>query len=160
VTHAGRVIGTVWGLFGVVLVSGLTATLASQLTAHQLAPTVHGPDDLPKVRVAVVEHTAGVRYTDRHGIKRKTFPDVDQALTALDRDEVDVVINDAPSLAYAGENAHPHIRVLPGTFLNHGYAFGMRPDAPYRHELNRALLKVTSDDAFRSLIAHYLGQAD
>jgi ABC-type amino acid transport substrate-binding protein len=159
-TRAGRVLGTVWGVCGVVLVSGLTAMLASQLTAHKLAPSVRGPDDLPRVRVGVVEHTASVRYANQHGLRRKQFVELDEALSALDRGDVDVVIEDAPNLQYFANTSHPHVRVLPGTFLNHGYAFGLRPDSPLRHDINRALLKVANSDAFRSLLATYLGTAD
>jgi ABC-type amino acid transport substrate-binding protein len=159
-THAGRVLGTIWGLCGVVLVSGLTATLASQLTAQKLSPAVRGPDDLPRVRVAVVEHTAGVRFTDRRGLRRRTFVDLDQALSALDRGEVDAVIEDAPNLLYFAQTSHPRARVLPGTFLNHGYSFGLRADSPIRRDFNRAMLKVTNGDAWRSLLASYLGSAD
>ena len=139
--------------------SGLTATLASQLTAQKLAPTVRGPDDLPRVRVAVIEHTASVRFADRRGLRRRTFAELDQALAALERGEVDAVIEDAPNLQYFANTSHPHIRVLPGTFLNHGYAFGLRPDSSLRHDFNRAMLKVTNSDAC-SLLANYLGSAD
>jgi polar amino acid transport system substrate-binding protein len=159
-TRAGRVLGTVWGLCGVVLVSGLTATLASQLTAQKLAPSVRGPDDLPRVRVGVVDHTAGPRYADRRGFRRRTFVDLDQALSALDRGEVDAVVDDAPNLQFFATTTHPKIRVLPGTFLNHGIAFGLRPNSPLRSEFNRAMLKVTNSDAWRSVLAGYLGSAD
>lgn len=159
-TRAGRILGTLWGVCGVVLVSGLTASLASQLTAHRLAPSVRGPDDLPRVRVAIVDHTRGVRYCDRRGIRRRAFRTLEAALAALEHGEVDAVVDDAPDLSYAQQNSHPHIHVLPGTFMNAGAAFGLRPDSPLRHDFNRALLKVTASDAWRSVVASYLGQAE
>jgi len=159
-TRSGRVLGTVWGLAGVVLVSSLTANLSSQLTARQLAYTVRGPDDLMRVKVAVVDHTAGKKYCDRRGIRRTVYDNLDAAFDALDRKEVEAVIEDAPNLLYAAQNTRPQVRVLPGTFANHGYAFGLRPESPIRRELNVALLKVTSGDAFRSLLVSYLGPSD
>jgi ABC-type amino acid transport substrate-binding protein len=159
-TRGGRVLGTVWGLCGVVLVSGLTATLASQLTAQKLAPSVRGPDDLPHSRVGIVEHTAGVRYADRRGLRHRRFPNLDAALSALDRGDVDAVLDDAPNLLYFATTTHPKIRVLPGTFLNHGIAFGLQHGSPLRPDINRAMLKVTSSDAWRSLLVTYLGSAE
>ena len=159
-TRAGRILGTVWGLFGVVLVSGLTANLAAQLTARRMATTVKGPEDLPRVRVGVVEHTAGRTFCDRRGIARVEFPSLDQALTALDEHKLDAVLDDAPNLAFALKRGHDHLVVLPGTFANHNYAFGLQQDSPLRKELNAALLKAITADSWPSLLASYLGKVD
>jgi ABC-type amino acid transport substrate-binding protein len=159
-TRAGRVLGTIWGLFGVVLVSGLTANLAAQLTAQRLAPTVRGPEDLPRVRVGVVVHTAGRKFCDRRGIHRNEYENLDLALSALERHELDAVVADLPDLTYQTQAAHAHVQVLAGTFANHNYAFGLQPDSPIRKEFNTALLKVTYGDQWPSLLAQFLGRAD
>ena len=159
-TRAGRILGTVWGLFGVVLVSGLTANLAAQLTARRMATTVKGPEDLPRVRVGVVEHTAGRTFCDRRGIARVEFPSLDQALAALDEHKLDAVLDDAPNLAFALKRGHDHVVVLPGTFANHNYAFGLQLDSPLRKEINAAILKAITADSWPSLLASYLGKVD
>jgi ABC-type amino acid transport substrate-binding protein len=158
-TRAGRILGTIWGLFGVVFISGLTANLASQFTVQKLATAIRGPDDLPRARLAVIYKSAGVRYADRRGLRRTVFDDVDAALAALERGEVDCVVEDLPILAYGAGHGHPKTRVLPGTFENHGYAFGLRIDSPYRRDINRALLKAIASDDWRALLASYLGPA-
>jgi len=159
-TRAGRVLGTVWGLFGVVMVSGLTANLAAQLTARRLEASVRGPGDLARVRVAVIEHTAGRKFCDRRGIARIELPSLADALDALDQGKVDAVVDDAPNISYALAHAHDKITILPGTFANHGYAFGLQRDSPLRHEFNAALLKATAADSWTSLLVSYLGKVD
>jgi ABC-type amino acid transport substrate-binding protein len=160
-TRAGRVLGTIWGLFGVVMVSGLTANLAAQLTAQRLAPSVRGPEDLPRVRVGVITHTAGRKFCDARGIRRIEYDNLELALGALERHDLDAVVDDAPNLAFATtQGAHPRVQVLAGTFANHNYAFGLQPDSPLRKEFNAALIKVTWSDQWSSLLAQYLGRSD
>jgi ABC-type amino acid transport substrate-binding protein len=159
-TRAGRVLGTIWGLFGVVMVSGLTANLAAQLTARRLDTSIHGPQDLPRVRVGVIEHTAGRKFCDRRGIARTEYATLEDSLLALDAGKVDAVVDDTPNIQYAMKGAHPHSVILPGAFAMHGYAFGLMPDSTLRKEFNVALLKVTNGDSWPSVLASYLGKAD
>ena len=159
-TLAGRVLGTVWGLCALVMVSSLTANLAAQLTVRQLQTPIHGPGDLPKVRVGVMEHTAAPRFCDRRGISRVEFPSLEDALVALDDGSVDAVLGDAPNLAFALERGHAHLVLVPGTFANRTIAFGLMPGSPLRHEFNAALLKATEADSFTSLLVSYLGRVN
>ena len=149
-----------WGLFGVVMVSGLTANMAAQLTARRLEASVHGAGDLPRVRVAVVEHTAGRKFCDRRGIARVELPTLADAIDQLEAGKVDAVVDDAPNLAYALARGHERVTLLPGTFANHGYAFGLPHDSPIRREFNAALLKATAADSWTSLLVSYLGKVD
>jgi len=158
VSRGGRVLGTIWGLFGVVLVSGLTANLAAQLTARRLQPSVKGAEDLPRVRVGVIEHTAGRKFCDKRGIARIQFASLEDALVALDQGKLDAVLDDAPNLAFALARGHSHAIVLPGTLANHDYAFGLRPDSALRHQINAALLETIATDAWTSTLASYLGK--
>ena len=157
-TFGGRVLGTVWGLCALVLVSGLTATLAAQLTVRQLATPIRGAADLPTVRVGVMEHTAAPRFCDRRGIARVEYASVEEALVALEAGEVEAVLADAPNLAFALGRGHAHLVVVPGTFSPRTIAFGLVPGSPLRHDFNAALLKATEADSFTSLLVSYLGR--
>jgi ABC-type amino acid transport substrate-binding protein len=157
-TRGARILGTVWGLFGVVLVSGLTANLAAQLTARRLAPSVRGVEDLPRVRVGIVEHTAGKRFCDKRGIARTTYKTVEDALRALERGELDAVLDDLPDISYAFAHGDYHSIVLPGTVANHDYTFGLRPNSALRQEFNAALVKEITSETWTSTLASYLGK--
>jgi ABC-type amino acid transport substrate-binding protein len=159
-TRAGRVLGTVWGLFGVVMVSGLTANLAAQLTARRMDTSIHGPGDLSRVSVGVVAHTAGRKFCDHRGIVRTEYATLEDALVGIETGKVDAVVDDTPNIQYMLKGAHPHVVILPGTFAMHGYAFGFMPDGTLRKEFNAALLKVTYGDSWSSILASYLGKAD
>lgn len=50
--------------------------------------------------------------------------------------------------------------MLPGTFQNHGYAFGLKPGSTLRESLNRTLLKLSEEEQLRPIFVRYLGTAD
>ena len=158
-TRGGRVLGILWAFFGILLVAGVTAHLASSMTLDRLEGKVGGPDDLPKVRVGAVKPSSGFRYLERRGIvPAHVYPDVEQALAGLAAGELDAVVFEAPILRYQQRRAFAdRVVVLPGTFDNHGYGFGLTAGSPHRELIDRAVLRISGSDAFRGLLTTYLG---
>jgi ABC-type amino acid transport substrate-binding protein len=159
-SRGGRVLGTMWGLFGLVFVTGLTANLSSRLTVDQLATTIKGPEDLVRLDVGTVDHSSAQKFCEQRGLLHRTYPDSAAAMNALAAGQVDAVVYEAPVLAYDVATVHKQLRVLNGTFANHGYAFGLRQDSPLRKDFNRALLAFTTSDEFATVLARYLGRGD
>ncbi len=159
-TRAGRVLGIFWALFGLLLISGLTAQLSSQLTVGELQASVNGPDDLPKVRVGTVKPSQGFRYCEKRGLPCKTYEDAEKALAGLAAGEVAAIVYEAPILQYLTTTKYAgKVRVLPGTFDNHGYGFALRVGSPLLRPLDLALLRYTATDAWTAQMASYLGGA-
>jgi polar amino acid transport system substrate-binding protein len=157
-TRLGRAFGILWACLGVLFVSALTAQISSQLTVSAIESSIHGPDDLAHVRVGTVQLSAGWRFCERRGLSCEQYPDAAAAMNALANNEVDALVYEAPILQYLAANQHAGaVDVLPGTFDNHGYAFGLHEGSPLREPINRALLEFAASDAFRGLLSHYLG---
>jgi ABC-type amino acid transport substrate-binding protein len=158
-TRAGRVLQIFWALFGLLLISGLTAQLSSQLTVGELEAKVNGPDDLPKVKVGTVKPSQGARYCERRGLVCKGYDDADAALTGLEKGEVAAIVYEAPILQYFATSKHQQVKVLPGTFDNHGYGFALKIGSPIYRKLDLALLTYTASEAWSAQMANYLGAA-
>src|SRR6185503_19376681 len=107
-------------------VSALTAQISSQLTVSAIESSIHGPDDLPHVRVGTVQLSAGWKFCERRGLVCKQYPDATAAMTAVAKNEVDALVYEAPILQYIAANQHAgEVDVLQGNFATHGYAFGL-----------------------------------
>jgi ABC-type amino acid transport substrate-binding protein len=158
-TTAGRLLSIAWAGFGVIVLSALTAQLSSQLTLTGLDSAVSGPEDLPRVKVGTVYPSAGWRYCERRGMSCRKYKDAEEAVGALDRGEVDALVYEAPILKYWAATKWPEVQILPGTFDNHGYGFGLAEDFAKREEVNLELLQYVATDDFRSLMARYLGSS-
>lgn len=162
VTFGGRLIALFWMFVSVVTISGFTAAIASSLTLASFESPVAGPEDLPRVRVGTLEGSATVGVLQSRGVGFRGFDSVEEALDALEHDEVDAVVHDAPILRYLvkereGEAERP-LEVLGETFERQDYGLGLPTGSALREPLNRKLLEQLSSPFWREAQTRYLGE--
>jgi ABC-type amino acid transport substrate-binding protein len=152
------VVGVVWMFAGLIMVSGFTAAVTSALTVGSLQGGITGPQDLQRAHVATVAGTASARYLDLERIRSTAYPDVRSAMEAVQRGEADAMVYDQPILQFRnGELDDGGLRLLPGTFENQSYAFGVGSGSRLREPVNREILRLTHADDWRDLKRRYLG---
>ncbi len=160
-SRTARVVALLWTFTITLLISGVTAKLSAELTVNQLATTVKGPDDLPKVRVgtASVEGfvTPAQRWLSARGIRYKVCgKDAAECLAALARRDVDAIVDEAPVISYQAAKQYPdRLIVLPGTFENHGYAFGYPIGSTVRRKLDIATLELVESPEWKDILSRY-----
>ncbi len=160
--RGGRVLSLLWTFVCILLLSIVTAELTSQLTLSQLSTKVGSVADLPKVRVGVTKESVGARYADVRQLKARAYDDVASAITGLEAGEVDAVVSEAPLLQYeVAKRASQKLVVLPGTFQNHGYGFGInRAHRDQLPAINGAMLNTVESDDWPKVLAGFLGTHD
>jgi polar amino acid transport system substrate-binding protein len=160
--RGGRLLTLLWTFVCILIVSIITAELTTALTVSQLSSKVSSLDDLPKVRVGSVKDSVGKKYLDLRQIRSIEYPDLPAAMAALGKGELDAVVNEAPLLQYQVNHATVGgMIVLPGTFHNHGYGFGLnRAHHDLLAPMNAALLGATESDDWSQLLTQYLGAHD
>jgi polar amino acid transport system substrate-binding protein len=159
ITAAGRIIAVVWMLMGIVLISGVTATITTALTVHRLGSRVHGPEDLAGSWVATIPGTAAEAYLKNRHIAFKPYATVSAGLHAVVRHQVDAMVYDAPILRYAVRTEMDGtIQVLRGTFDHDDYGLIIPQGSPLREPMNRALLTVIREPGWEELLRSYLGE--
>ena len=155
VTFLGRTLGLVWMFAAILFVASFTASISSALTVNQLDSGVTGPSGLASAKVGTVEPSQGAVYLRQRRIAYRGYPDPAAAIAALGRGEVDAVVYEAPILQYQIKH-EPTLRVLEGTFANHGYALALKKASPYREAIDLALLQITETDDWQNVLATYL----
>lgn len=157
-SYQGRVLALLWTFASVLLISGVTAKLSSELTVNQFKSSITGPGDLVRVKVGTISPSLSSNYLERRQIDFQGFPDARQALEALKNGSVDAVVYEAPILQYqVATQFKDSLQVLPGTFHNHGYGFGLQVASPLRKPINLSLLRIVEQDDWRTLLNTYLG---
>src|SRR5271168_661291 len=98
-TTAGRVIAVVWMLASAALVSILSTSIVSRMTAERVVGGLRLTEaDLAGKRLAAVAHSSGAEYLDERHLRYASFDDLAAALTSLGRGDVDVVVNSIGAL--------------------------------------------------------------
>ena len=160
-TFWGRVLATVWILASLVIISSLTAVLASLLTVNQLDSTVGGPDTLYRLEAATIKGSTSMKYLQRRSIAHKFYPTLDDAMKDVVNKKIDVVVYDKPFLQYLAQKRYrKNIHVHPSTFERQDYGIALPEGSLMREKINRSLLRILGGSRWTEIRQRYLGKVE
>jgi polar amino acid transport system substrate-binding protein len=155
----GRIIGALWMLICIVVITYFTAAITTIMTVNQLTSDITGAKDLPGQKVATVKGTTAEKYLTTHRAKVSAFETIDQAFDALDRHDVKAVVYDEPVLLYHLKTSAAKDQTVVGRlFERQNYGIGLQENSPYRKAINGALLKLREDGTLDELNAKWFGE--
>ncbi len=159
-TTAGRVIAVVWMLASVGLVSILSTSIVSRMTAERVVGGLRVTEaDLEAKRLAAVAHSSGAEYLDERHLRYAPFDDLAAALTALGRGEVDAVVNSVGALQYLVATRFKDTIRPPRGVLEPAYmAIALPPGSPLKNPLDEALVGITGSPEWRQIEVSYFGR--
>ncbi|HEV8674529.1 MAG TPA: transporter substrate-binding domain-containing protein, partial [Methylomirabilota bacterium] len=156
-TVAGRVVAVTWMLVSVVLVTFFTGFVSARVAISHFEQ-IRTAADLRNFRVAVVDGSPAVEYLRRQRVKARRFAHLADAVRALAREEVDGLVHGEAALKYEIQREFSGVvNVLPDLLEREFYAFPLPTGSPLRESLNVALLRVTTQPAWRDIQFRYLG---
>jgi ABC-type amino acid transport substrate-binding protein len=160
-TVPGRLIGMVWMLTALIVVSFFTASITSALTVGQLSQRVRGVEDLASLRIGSLPDSTSAGWLGAHDLDFRAFGSLDQALQALGKGTIDAVVYDAPLLRYDIQQHHAgRLRVLSLVLARQDYAFALPRGSELRRDINTSLLKRINRSDWNQRLARYLGGTD
>jgi ABC-type amino acid transport substrate-binding protein len=139
-TVLGRLLALGWMMLSVVIISSVTATIASNLTIEQLEAKISEPADLSRFEVGTVVATTSESYLRAAHLDFRTYPDAAEGLADLANGEIEAFVYDEPLLRPVVEAEYEDVlRVLPNTFQRQDYAIALPPGSELREPINRVL---------------------
>jgi polar amino acid transport system substrate-binding protein len=153
-----RIAAVVWMFSSVVFIAYFTASVTSSLTLQQLRGNIKGPEDLPGKRVASVKGSTSVEYLRQQSIDVIEFAKVEEAYQALQQNQAEAVIYDAPVLLYyASHEGKGKVHVVGSIFRKENYGIVFPDKSPLRKRVNEALLKLKENGAYDQLYKQWFG---
>jgi polar amino acid transport system substrate-binding protein len=158
-TLAGRIVAAAWMIASVIAIAVLTAGITSTLTKRELQGTVHGENDLRRVRVGAVAGSATVDYLNRQRIAHRSFATAEEALRAVQGGTLDAFVYDKPLLTWiVVRDFSATLRVLDIVFDSQNYAIALPKGSPLRAVINGPLLEEIESDWWGRTLFQYLGR--
>lgn len=140
-TVGGRIIGLVWMLAALVIVSFFTASITSALTVGQLTDQIRSAADLGGMQIASVPSSTSANWLDRRKFGYAKAADADAALAELAAGRVDAVVYDAPLLHWdIQQHYRGKLKVLPLVLERQDYAFALPTGSRLREPIDTSLL--------------------
>ncbi|HIP95168.1 MAG TPA: transporter substrate-binding domain-containing protein [Leucothrix sp.] len=157
-TLGGRLVALFWMFASLLLVSAIIAGVASTLTLAKMAPLVTGPDDLPKARIASIKGSISDSYLKSRRLEAHYVDTVHEGLSAINNNEFDAMIYDAPLLKYTiKKEFNGQLSIIDNLFEYQNYGIAFPEKSPLRETVNRVMLKIIHSDDWERTIKKYLG---
>jgi ABC-type amino acid transport substrate-binding protein len=156
-TGGGRFIATLWMLTSLALISLVSTTLVSSMTAARLesGPMAHD-SDLAGKRLAAVESSSGAEYLDSQHLAYTKYANLQEALASLAKGDSDAVVNSVGALEHMISTQFYGVLPMPSGLLAPAYmAFALPPGSSLKKPLDRAMVRVTGSPGWRSLEDSY-----
>ena len=156
-TVPGRILGMVWMLAALMVVSFFTASITSALTVGQLSNRITSADDLGHVRVASIAGSTSGNWLDRNHDTFVHARSLKHALAMLADGKADAVVYDAPLLRWQIHRNFSGLRVLPLRLERQDYAFALPNGSPLREPLDTSLLQRINAPDWPQRLKKYFG---
>ena len=141
-TVGGRILGLIWMLAALVIVSFFTASITSALTVGQLTNRIGSAADLGGMQVASVPDSTSANWLDRQKFSYSKATDLDAALADLAAGRVEAVVYDAPLMRWdIQQHYRGKLKVLPLVLERQDYAFALPTGSRLREPIDTSLLQ-------------------
>jgi hypothetical protein len=155
----GRLVASLWMVFGVATVAYVTSSLTSVMTANTITNRISGPQDLGGNTVAVLKGSVGERYCAEHHLDTLPFETVEEAARAVGAKTADAAVADSQSLEYF-DTSHPDVPVteVGELFDRRHFAFPIRRgDDDLRRRIDIAVVSMRETGTLDKIREHFFG---
>jgi ABC-type amino acid transport substrate-binding protein len=159
-TRLGQFVAIVWMMTSLALVSLLSASLVSRLTAERVENSnIRTEADLSGRRLAAVGQSSGAEYLEGLQLKYDKYDNLAEALSSLASGRSDAVVNSVGALRHLvsarfAQAAYVQRALLAPAFM----AFALPQNSPVKRPVDRALIKITASPEWNSIEELYFGQ--
>jgi polar amino acid transport system substrate-binding protein len=152
-TTLGRAVAALWMLSSLVLVSLLSTSLVSRLTAERVESRNFAASvDLHGKKLAAVGQSSGAEYLDQMHLHYAKFRDLPEALDSLANGRSDAVVNSVGALQYYVSMRYAKSIEIPQGLLASAYiAIALPEHSSIKKPLDRALVRITNGPEWRAL---------
>jgi polar amino acid transport system substrate-binding protein len=161
-TPLGRLVAVVWMLSSLVLVSFLSASLVSRLTAERVQNSgIRDESDLIMrgKKLAAVAQSSAAEYLDGLHLKYEEYDNLTEALSSLANGQSNAVVNSEGTLRFLVAARFAEVILVPRVLLAPAYmAIALPEHSPLKKPIDRALIKITASPEWKSVEDRYFGR--
>jgi len=159
-TNSGRLVAIFWMMGSLVLVSLLSTSMVSRLTAERVESGADATaSDLTGKRLAAAAHSSGAEYLDGLHLPYAKFQNLQEALDSLADGRSDAIVNSVGALQYFIAKRYAKVVQAPRGLLASAYmAFALPERSPLKKQIDRALMKITAGPEWRSTEERFFGR--
>ena len=156
-TFGGRVVGFIWMFMAIIMISSLTAGIASSLTVHNINEEINSVQDLSRFDVTTVTGSSSEEFLDQYNVQSDKVFDEQEGIQALLDQETTLFVYDQPILQYeiARMEAEDELEVIQRSLKKDYYSYSFPKDSPLLKTINPILVATLKTMEWQQLIREY-----
>ncbi|MFV8837195.1 transporter substrate-binding domain-containing protein [Salinimicrobium soli] len=156
-TFGGRFIGFIWMFLAIIMISSLTAGIASSLTVQNMQDEITSIEDLRKFETTTVESSSAEELLEQYGIDSEKVLNAQEGFEKISKGETQLFIYDQPILSYYIEqnNLGDELEVLQKTIKKDYYSYSFPKGSPVVKEIDPILVGTLKTIKWNTLIKDY-----
>jgi len=128
------------------------------MTTLAINGTINGPGDLPGKTIGVFSGSVAEDFAQTFGLHYRSYPGIDESVTALASGRIDALVADAPVMEYyVFTQPKSGLSVVGPIFEPDKYGFAFPLNSALRKPITVALLGLQEANVIEELRAKYFG---
>lgn len=160
-SKAGKVMGIIWIFTSIILLSLFTANASAILNRSVEEIPIQTKEDLRGVTVGAVQKSSGEEYLLREHIEYKRFENINLALDALLKDEIDCVVSNVLVIQYLNKHDKRYfnqLAIASNWLLRNNMGIALPEESSLKEPIDRVLLQLISENKWQQALYEYLGE--
>lgn len=156
-SFGGRFIGLIWMFLAIIMISSLTAGIASSLTVQNMQDEINSIEDLGRFEVATVQSSSSLELLDQYNVESTKVINAEEGVDLLMNRQTRLFVYDQPILNYIIEqkDLQDELEVLPKTLKKDYFSYSFPKDSPLVKELDPYLVGTLKTMEWNNLIKDY-----
>ena len=153
-TTGGRIIGFIWMFMAIIIISSLTAGIASSLTVQTMNDEIGGIQDLSNFKVTSVKSSSAEELLDLYNIKHNVVENEKEGIALVENEKTDVFVYDEPILNFEIERRglEDEIGVSSRSLKKDYFAYSFPKGSELVDKINPVLISVLKTMKWNNLI--------
>lgn len=156
-TFGGRFIGLIWMFLAIIMISSLTAGIASSLTVQNMQDEINSIEDLGRFEVATVQSSSSLELLDQYNVESKKVINAEEGVDLLMNRQTRLFVYDQPILNYIIEqkDLQDELEVLPKTLKKDYFSYSFPKGSSLVKEIDPVLVGTLKTMEWNNLIKNY-----
>ncbi|MBU2951997.1 transporter substrate-binding domain-containing protein [Tamlana agarivorans] len=158
-TVGGRFVGLIWMFTAIVLISGITASIASSLTVHKLRISDDSFDTFKNYKIGTVKKSATESWLVNHYFNKvSSYQTFSELMEGLNNDEIQALAYDEPLIRFTLKDLDDSKYEVSKFSFNtsmYAMAFSKQFDAALKNEISQDIIDYIESNDWRLLLANY-----
>ena len=156
-TFGGRFIGLIWMFMAIVMISGLTAGIASSLTVQSISDEITSVEDLKRFDVVTVTGSSARELLGQYAVSTEEVADEKQGIQDILDEKSSLFVYDQPILKYEinRRDLGDEIEVLQQTLKRDYYGYSFPKGSPLLQKIDPILVGTLKTLEWNQLLEEY-----